>query len=138
WVQMPYNGAAGRLRRPVMQCSGGSRGGGVMSDRDEAVESTRRRRAVIAAGSTVLALLTTACSGTPDLRPVADSLAEALVTHDFDAVPVTGASPVDIAAALSEITEGMGESSPTVAVKGIDRDADDDALRHVTLGISWE
>lgn len=109
-----------------------------MSDRDEAVESTRRRRAVIAAGSIVLALLTTACSGTPDLRPVADSLAEALVTHDFDAVPVTGASPVDIAAALSEITEGMGESSPTVAVKGIDRDADDDALRHVTLGISWE
>ncbi|MFW6203806.1 MAG: penicillin-binding transpeptidase domain-containing protein [Actinomycetota bacterium] len=112
-----------------------------MADRGAAKQGSSARRTVIAVGASVLATLT-GCGSTPDVTPAAGALAEALVSRDFNAVPVTGSTPADITAELTAITEDMGETSRTVTVERIERierdDEDDDSVRRVTLGVSWE
>jgi cell division protein FtsI/penicillin-binding protein 2 len=96
-------------------------------------------RATIAGA--VLALAATSCGSVPDAAPTADALAAALMSGDFNAVPLAGATAREATLAVAEITERMGESGWAVDVGGIEHvedDAADHEVRAVTLDVTWD
>jgi cell division protein FtsI/penicillin-binding protein 2 len=97
----------------------------------------RRGVAVVAGG--VLVATVAGCSGedTPDARPVADQLAQALASGDFGAVPLGAASAEDTTAAVEAMVAGMGPATRTVTVAGL-AESDDEDTREVTLDVGWD
>lgn len=78
-----------------------------------------------------------ACSSEEPEPPV-DEVAAALASGDFSAVPLTGATATDAAAAAGEITEGMAGSTRTVSVGTVEADPADENLPNVTFDVTWD
>lgn len=94
-------------------------------------------RAATTVAALALAAAPTACSSdTPE--PPVDELATALATGEFSAVPLTGATAAEAAADVATISEGMGDSTRTVAVGSVEPDPEDESLRNVTLDVTWD
>lgn len=84
-----------------------------------------------------LVAIATACSSDPPEPPV-DELATAIATGDFSAVPLTGTTAEDAATDVTEISEGMADSTRTVAVSAVEPDPADESLRNVTFDVTWD
>ncbi|WP_051426281.1 penicillin-binding transpeptidase domain-containing protein [Jiangella gansuensis] len=95
------------------------------------------RRATTAALGGVLVAAAAGCSSTPDAEPVAQALAEAVASGDFSDVPLSGTTPEEAAAAVEELTAGMGSAARTIEVADIEQTDDEDS-RQVTLDVSWD
>jgi cell division protein FtsI/penicillin-binding protein 2 len=94
------------------------------------------------AGVVAAAVLLTACQGggedTPDPEPVAESLADALVTGDLTPVPWTDETAPEAATTHARIVDGMGEVTPAVRVGDVtEREATDTEPATATATLSW-
>lgn len=101
----------------------------------------RARQLRATAATAGLALVVAACASVPDAEPTAHALADALTSKDFNEVPLAGATARDATLAVSEITDGMGESNWSVAVQSVDEVPDEDGegeRRAVTLEVAWD
>lgn len=67
-----------------------------------------------------------------------DELAAAIATGDFSAVPLTGATAADAGTDVTAISEGMADSTRTVAVNAVEPDPADENLRNVTFDVTWD
>ena len=94
-------------------------------------------------GVVAAAVLLTACQGggdddTPDPEPVAESLADALVTGDLTSVPWTDETAPEAATSHAAIVDGMGEVTPAVRVGDVaEREATDTQPATATASLSW-
>jgi cell division protein FtsI/penicillin-binding protein 2 len=94
-------------------------------------------RAAVTTATLSLVATIAACSSDPPEPPV-DELAAALTSGDFSAVPLTGATATDAATDVTEISEGMADSTRTVTVGAVEPDPADENVRNVTFDVMWD
>lgn len=81
-----------------------------------------------------------ACSsGTPDARPAAQALADALASGDFTDVPLAADAPTpdELAATRAAVVEGLGESAATVELGDVTPD-EEGATATARLDVTWD
>jgi cell division protein FtsI/penicillin-binding protein 2 len=92
----------------------------------------------VTVAATALLFAIASCSQQPDPEPVATSLAAGMTSGDFSSVPLAELSPSAVTEEFGEIIDGLGDVSPSVTVVEVTEDDADDAIRHVTLDVSWQ
>lgn len=90
-------------------------------------------------GALVAGGLVACTDATPDARPAAEALADALGTGDFSAVPLAPGSPsaAEIAETRTAVVEGLGESTATAEVGALTV-AEDESAATADLAVTWD
>jgi cell division protein FtsI/penicillin-binding protein 2 len=97
----------------------------------------RSRLPWLAAATTVVALVSTGCSGDngTEPRPTADALAGGLATDDLSGVTFDGQSAAGVQKQYDDTVAGLGDVKPKVTVASVSKKGNDAAT--VTLHWTW-